>query len=222
MKAELAAYFRGEGPAPALERAALYRRLVHDNLGAVIDNAFPVTRAILGERFGPEVFEPFLSAGGPATPYYREVPGELVAWAQAASHPWADLLHYEWLELVAARHPADVDAPVAPDGSIRPNPTLQLGVYGRPVHLLSAARPEVPPFPAPSAYLVWRRPRTDQVVFHRVGLVVARALELAAAEPLGLEALAVRVAAEARLDPSVIRASLASTFDELRVLDGIC
>lgn len=215
-----------DAPSGLPSRVAVYRRLVRENLRTVVDNAFPVARAILGARFDAELFDGFLADGGPRTSYYRQIPGDLVAWALAREHPYADLLHYEWLELLAARHPADIDAPATDDGRVRPNPTLQMGVYGRPVHVMSREQPDPAPFAAPSAYLVWRRPRTDEVVFHRVGLVIARAIELASraagdGAPLTAAELAERVAVEAGLAPPVIRAALDAALAELRSREGI-
>lgn len=210
-------------------RAEVYRRLVRANLSAVIGNAFPVARAIYGPRLDAEVIAPFLAAGGPSTSYYRQVPGDLVRWAVQAQHPHADLLHYEWLELVAARHPADVDAwhteprpgPSADTAApVELNPTLQLGVYTRPVHLISSEMPSPEPFDTPSAYAVWRRPRTDAVVFHRLGLVLARALEHALVAPQPLETLARAVAEESGLDAAVIAPALAAVVRELAGRDG--
>ena len=210
-------------------RADVYRRLVRANLGAVIGNAFPVARAIYGPRLDAEIIAPFLAAGGPSTSYYRQVPGDVVRWAVQAQHPHADLLHYEWLELVAARHPADVDAwhaapgPGASTGTRSPidlNPTLQLTVYARPVHQISADMPSPQPFATPSAYAVWRRPRTDAVVFHRLGLVLARALEHALVAPQPLDTLARAVAEESGLEAAVIAPALAAVVRELASREG--
>lgn len=210
-------------------RAAVYRRLVRANLGVVIANAFPVARAIHGARLEAELIAPFLAAGGPSTSYYRQVPGDVVRWAVQAQHPHAELLHYEWLELVAARHPADVDAwhaapsPGASSGApalVDLNPTLQLAVYTRPVHLISPDTPSPEPLATPSAYAVWRRPGTDAVVFHRLGLVLARALEHALVAPQPLDTLARAVAEESGLDAAVIAPALAAVVRELAGREG--
>lgn len=210
-------------------RASVYRRLVRTNLSTVIGNAFPVARAIYGARLEPELIAPFLAAGGPSTSYYRQVPGDVVRWALQVEHPHAELLHYEWLELVAARHPADVDAwhaapnPTASTDApalVDLNPTLQLGVYTRPVHLISSETPSPEPLPTPSAYAVWRRPQTDAVVFHRLGLVLARALEHALAAPQPVETLARTVAEESRLHAAAIAPSLAAVVNELAGREG--
>jgi hypothetical protein len=207
------------------ERADVYRRLVRANLSVVISNAFPVARAIYGPRLDAELITPFLAAGGPSTSYYRQVPGDVVRWAVRAEHPHAELLHYEWLELVAARHPADVDAwHAAPrPGAASPvdlNPTLQLAVYTRPVHLISADTPSPEPLATPSAYAVWRRPRSDAVVFHRLGLVLGRVLEHALTTPQPLDTLVRAVAAESGLDAAVIAPALAAVVRELAGREG--
>ena len=60
--------------------------------------------------------------------------------------------------------------------------------------------PSDEPFEGPMAYLVWRRPSTHEVAFHRVGLSVARALALTAIKPRTLEALVMQLEAEGRPD----------------------
>lgn len=210
------------GPLP-WQRADVYRDLVRESLRAVIVNAFPVSGEILGAEAFEQLFSDFLAAGGPQTSFYRDVPGDLVSWALDVEQPLSDLLHYEWLELLAARHPADLDQPATPtDGSVHVNPTMQLGVYRRPVHQMCRAEPAPAPFPIPNTYLVWRRPITDEVVFHRAGLLIGRAIELAAEAPLSLEALVLRLTREAEgVGSHVIRASLERTFAEIAERDGL-
>jgi hypothetical protein len=221
----LAEYFLAREPSqlPAVERIDVYRRLVRANLRSVISNAFPETREVLGPEKFELLFEEFLHAGGPNTPFYRDIPGDLVSWAGTLEHPLADLLQWEWLETTAARHPADLELlpPIDPL-LIRPNPTMQLAVYSRPVDEFSAENPQPQPFSSPMAYLVWRRPRTDETETHRVGILLARGLALAAEQPQTAEAIAELLSAEAPgLDRSVILSSLREVERELRSREGI-
>lgn len=177
-----------DGP---IANAAIYHRMVHANLSTVIANALPVTVSILDEDAMSELIEHFLADGGPETPLYRDVPGDFVAWATRDGHAYADLMGYEWLELIAARHPADADdmPPLSDPELVRLNPTIQVGVYSRAVHQLRPEQVEVEQFGVPKAYLVWRRPLTDEVCFHRVGLVLAQTLGVASAEPTDIPSM---------------------------------
>ncbi|MFO0723473.1 MAG: putative DNA-binding domain-containing protein [Myxococcota bacterium] len=210
-------YLRARLPSPELPMpgAEVYRRLMRANMLAVIENAFPVARRILGEAGFAELFSEFLEKAGPKTPYYRQIPGDFAAWALATEHPLADLLDYEWVELVAARHPADV-IPSAPE-RLTINPTLQIRIYGRPVHEMSAESPSPDPFEVPVAYMVWRR-GDESVVFDRAGLIIARAVELLAEEPLNLSLLAARLQSETGLDVS---AALRSALLNMRAREGL-
>jgi hypothetical protein len=225
--ADLARYFLAKEPGepPELQRAAVYRRLVRANLRSGAAYAFPATRSLLGEDGFTALIADFLEAGGPRTSFYHDIPLDLVGWAEAAEHPLADLLQWEWLRIVAGRHPADLDALAAEPGTggeIRPNPTMQIGVYSRPVEKISPETPEPEPYASVMAYLVWRRPETDRIETHKVGLLLARALALAAEAPATADVLADRLAAEiAGIDRSAILESLAALERELRERDGV-
>ena len=212
-----------EAIAVELPRADVYRGLVRGNLLAVIRNAFPVTIDVLGLEAFDARFADFLADHGPVTPLYRDIPGDVVRWALEGELQEADLMHYEWLELAAARHPADVDAArPSPGGTLRLNPTLQIGVYQRPVHELSASQPAAAPSDVPVVYLVWRRPKTDEVVFHRMGLLLAQALAGAQLEPATPQSLIARLVDEQPgLDADAISRSLLEAVETLRERDGV-
>jgi hypothetical protein len=219
----LARYFLSERESEApLPRARVYRQLVRGSLRAALDE-FPMTVDVLGEDRFRALVDRFLDAGGPSTSLYRDVPADLVAWAQEIEHPLADLLQFEWLDLVAARHPADLDEIARGDaGLVRPNPTIQIGVFGRPVDEMSAESPEPVPFEAPIAYLVWRRPKTDEIERERVGLLVARALACAMEAPVTVKALSERLGEEVPgLALDEVEASLEEACRGLRARDGL-
>lgn len=214
---------REDAGAPPMPGAEVYRRLMRANLQTVIDNAFPVTRRILSAKDFGELYAAFLEDRGPSTPYYREVPGDFVAYAESVEHPYADLLDYEWVELVARRHPAKVEIPDPPSTGLRANPTLQIRIYSRPVHEMSEALPRPEPFDVPMAYLIWRRP-DEEVVFHRAGLIIARAVELlleAGAAPLDLGSLCLHLAGETGLPERDLDRALREAFQEIARRDGI-
>lgn len=214
--------FASEPGTQPLPRAGVYRGLVRGNLQAVIENAFPITVDMLGMDRFQSLLADFLDGGGPVTSLYRDIPGDVVSWAMATQHAYADLLHYEWLELVAARHPADLDdwSP-PPDSHLHVNPTVQVGVYDRMVHLMGPDEPDPPRLDRPTAYLVWRRPNTDHVAFHRVGLLLARGLARAAVEPVSIESLAKRLARESGLDEAIVADRLGDAASAMKERDGL-
>ena len=206
-----------------LPRAEVYRGLVRSNLRAVIRNAFPVTIEVEGDALFEERIADFLEARGPSTSLYRDIPQDVVEWALESGLPFADLMHYEWLELVVARHPADLDAMERRDGDeVHLNPTLQFGMYQRQVHLLCEDSPELSTQTAPVIYLVWRRPRTDEIAFHRVGILLARALAHAQVTPSDPLSLLDRLLAEQpTLERAVVSERLMDTLALLRARDGL-
>jgi hypothetical protein len=206
-----------------LPRADVYRGLVRSNLRAVIRNAFPVTIEVEGDAQFEERITDFLEALGPSTSLYRDIPEDVVEWALESALPFADLMHYEWLDLVAARHPADLDGIERRDSDeVHLNPTLQFGMYQRQVHLLSEQHPELATQTAPVIYLVWRRPRTDEVAFHRVGILLARALAHAQVTPGDPASLVDRLMAEQpTLERAAVSESLTETLALLRARDGV-
>jgi hypothetical protein len=212
-EAELTDYLLRKEPGvlPPLARAETYRRLVRSNLSTVLTNAFPDVREQFGEARFQELCGQFLEEGGPSTPFYRDIPGDLVLWAGTREHPLASALQEEWLEIVAARHPAELDTlePI-PRPLIRPNPTMQIGVFTRDEG------------EGPLAHLFWRRPKNDETELHRTGLLLARALAYAAEEPASAEVLADRLAAETpQLTREAIFDALSALEKELREREGI-
>ncbi len=206
-----------------LPRADVYRGLVRGNLFGVLKNAFPVTIEVEGEAAFEGRIEDFLEAGGPQTSLYRDIPGDLVQWALESGLPYADLMHYEWLELVAARHPAELDHLGARCGAeVRVNPTLQFGMYRRQVHRLSKQTTSVPEEPTPVVYLVWRRPITDEVAFHRVGMLLARGLAYAQVHGGDQASLVERLLNDhPELDPADVTERFSQTLESLRERDGV-
>jgi len=210
-----------EPPETALPQAEVYRELVRQNLFAVCHNAFPVARDVLGDDGFQGLFSDFLEAGGPTTSLYRDIPGDLVDWALDAAVEMADLLHYEWLELVAARHPANLTEWSGETvGLVAVNPTMQVGVYDRHVHTISADTPAPPRLNHLTAYLVWRR-SDDEVCFQRVGLTVARAVALAHDAPRSPDNLAQALQDGEGSDTTELAASLGAVFAELAARDGL-
>jgi hypothetical protein len=209
-------------------RADVYRRLVRLASPRVISNAFPVARAIYGPRLDAEVMarRSWPPAGRPP----RTIAKSRATWCAGPCRPstrtpsCCTTSGWSWWPARATRPTWTPGTPEPRPGAsvdaawpVDLNPTLQLAVYTRPVHLISADVPSPEPFATPSAYAVWRRPRSDVVVFHRLGLVLARALELAQAAPQPVEAPRRAVAAEAGLDAAVIAPVLPPWCESSRV-----
>src|SRR5262245_44858534 len=104
--ADFARYILEKKPpdTPPFARADVYRRLVRGAFRGVFTAAFPKTNALFDADELEALLGDFLDAGGPSTPFFRDIAGDLVAWAGHIEHPLADLLQWEWLEKVAARH----------------------------------------------------------------------------------------------------------------------
>ena len=63
------------------QRFSIYRRLVRNTLEGVVYRLLPRTRAHMGEKL-ERTLERFLHERGPQTHYLRDVPAELLAWAE--------------------------------------------------------------------------------------------------------------------------------------------
>ena len=208
--------------APPIAGAEVYRRLTRANLESVIENAFPVSLELVGQETFDDIVAAFLEAGGPSTPLYRDVPGDFVTWALESQLEIVDLLHFEWLELVAERHPADLERlQTSSNARVVTNPTMQVGVYLRPVHLIRAGEPWPEPFSTPMAYLVWRDPE-GEVRTRRVGLLIARALAVVSKRPLTRAALLRQLAKEnPGVDAKEVGERLTAAFAELYAEGGL-
>lgn len=111
----------GKDAAPA-GRLTLYRRLVRGNLATVARRLLPRTAAALDAT--PTPFDAwvarFLEEAAPRTPYLRDVPAELVAWAEphwagAAAVPAyvRDLARYELDRFAVESLPKEASPPLA-------------------------------------------------------------------------------------------------------------
>ncbi len=143
------------------ERLLMYRTMVHSRLRSVISEFLPRTAAHLGKpRFRAEVTA-FMAERAPHSAYFRDVPGEFLAWAEPrwradpAYPPFlADLAAHEWLDGELGNHPdggepptgreLDLGAPVELDG------TTALRRYDFAVHLQPESDDDLTP-PAASA-----------------------------------------------------------------------
>jgi len=128
------------------ERLLMYRTMVHGRLRGVISEFLPRTAAHLGKPKLRAEVAAFMAERAPHSAYFRDVPGEFLAWAEPRwradpSYPpfLADLAVHEWLDGELGNHPdggepptgreLDLGAPVQLDG------TTALRRYAFAVHL---------------------------------------------------------------------------------------
>jgi hypothetical protein len=139
-------------------RLAVYRSLVRNGLGSIIERMLPRTRARMnaacGGRFDADLAA-FADEVGPRTHYLRDVPAELFAWAEPrwradASVPayLVDLAAYELAAFAvgasASVDPADARAEVALDRPLTFAESARLLRFAWAVHELPEQGPAEP------------------------------------------------------------------------------
>jgi hypothetical protein len=130
-------------------RMRVYNALLYNNIEGFLLACFPVCRAILGRRRWGRLVRAFFRDHACASPFFRRIPEEFLAylvtgWQRPADYPayLAELAHYEWVELDLETSDADAGLPAHDrDGDLlagRPllNPVLHLLSYAWPVHRL--------------------------------------------------------------------------------------
>lgn len=177
----------------AAERIEVYAELLFNNLRGFIDACCPICREIAGESRWEALLRAFYRDHRCHSPLFRDIPRDFVHWlagnpAAAAELPafMAELAHYEWLELAADVHPAQVPATGAVgdvfDTPLQANPTLHLGVYQWPVQQIAPACQPASPGSAPTCLAVYRDAQ-DTVRFTLLNPLSAHLLGLLQAQP---------------------------------------
>lgn len=145
-------------------RMRVYDELLYNNIEGFLLACFPVCRALLGQRKWARLVRGFFRDHACATPFFRRIPEEFLAYlgsAQPEGYPafLAELAHYEWVELDLDTSDGDASLPAHdPDGDLlagRPllNPVMHLLAYRWPVHRL---RPRARPGAEPTWLLAYR------------------------------------------------------------------
>ena len=170
VKADLPGFLAGHGVTPAdqaaiaahAKRLLLYRKMVHSRLRGVVEDFLPRTAEHLGKPRLRADIAAFMADRAPHTVYFREIPGEFLAWAvpRWRADPGlpaflVDLARHEWLDgevsnavaggESASGIPLAIDRPVQLDGSV------QLRRYDFAVH-----RSDEPPAHEATAILAYR------------------------------------------------------------------
>lgn len=157
----------------------VYEELVFNNMKGFLDQCFPVCQSIVGEKAWADYSTAFFAHWSCASPYFRDIPQDFVAFAQAHAQQlelpeWLpELAHYEWVELAVDTAP-DVALDYGAQG-MAVAPSLRLLSYAWPVQTI--APHAIPEQPSPTFLLVYRDAAFD-VRFVQLTPVSARLLEL--------------------------------------------
>jgi len=201
---------------PSLDdrRLAIYRDLFFNNIVSLLAGNFPVMRSLHDELAWRSLARDWYRGHPSQTPLFPELGREFVRWLETRSEAgsgdpdwFAELAHYEWMEVVAANDEADIDLIAHdPDGDLldgQPlvSPLAWPLVYRYAVHQI---RPDALPAPQPPATptcLIIARDRRDRVGFMEANPLTLHLIERIRAAPSStgrstLIALAADVGAE--------------------------
>lgn len=215
-------------------RMKIYRDLFYGNIRNFIETGFPVLRTLYNDNDWNELIRSFYARHVSHSPQFYQIAEEFLAYLQdehemrACDPPFMlELAHYEWVEMILAIDPAEIDdlefdaggdllaaVPVL-------NPCLHNLAYHYPVHQICADyRPEAPG-EQPTHLVVYRKP-DDEVAFLEVNAVTARLLQRLEEQPelSGREHL-LALAEEAGLDPDTALNFGAQTLGDLHGRDVI-
>lgn len=168
-------------------RMAVYRELFFNNLNSLLGKTFPVLRSILGDRKWRALVRDFMVQHRAQTPYFLEIPRELVGFlagrpADTAVPFLAELAHYEWAEL-ALSVSAEYDDPahVDPQGDLVAGVPAKSALawpfaYRYPVHRLSKDFQPVEPGAQPTCLVIYRK-ADDEIAFLELSAVTAALLD---------------------------------------------
>jgi len=179
-------------PAPAdIEdrRMGIYRDLVHNNIGRMIGNLFPVLRKITPDDRWHSIIRDFFKRHQSHNPVFNKIPLEFLQYLEHERNVDDDppfileLAHYEWVEYAVSIDVREIKwGGIDPEGDLLEDipvisPLAWRLKYLFPVHTIS---PDIQPIEVPSqpTYLVVYRDRNDKVRFIELNPVSARLLEL--------------------------------------------
>jgi hypothetical protein len=209
-------------------RLAVYRSLVRNGLAAVVGRMLPRTRArmnaLCGGRFDADVVA-FVDRVGPRTHYLRDVPAELLAWAEPRWRadprvpPYlADLASHELAAFaVGAAQSARAGQPVTDVALDRPLvfvESAQLMRHAFAVHELPESEEDVSPPPRRDVCLLAYRDADHAVRWLELTPLAAAVVErLLAGEALG--AAVERACTESDVAPAAVLTDVARLLGDL-------
>jgi hypothetical protein len=232
VKADVRGFFARHGvpaevaatlPAVAAERLAVYRAMVHGRLRDAVADFLPKTAARVGRpRLRREIAQ-FIAEAAPQAPYFWQVTGEFLNWAQPrwtedTSLPdyLVELALHEWSDAEVGNDPAGGEAasgePLALDRPVQFDGTVRLRRYRFAVH--RATETEAPA-PEPTALLLYRDRQEHLVrVLELTPRAAAVTQRLQAGEPLQAALMGACAELELALDDEFLGA-MASYFADL-------
>lgn len=169
-------------------RSQIYEELLFNNVCGFIDRCFPVSRSMITLLRWKKLCRLFFKDWRSSDPIFAQIPFEFLRFIDQAEFkkplpPWfAELLHYEWIELAVdmdegAENPAQKKDN---SGSICVNGTLRVLSYQWPVHKIS---PDYRPRkPNPFFTLVYRN-IDHEIKFIEVNELTAHLVQFAQINP---------------------------------------
>ncbi len=167
-------------PAPAdvkLDRMAMYRSLLFNNIESFLASNFPVLKKIIPEQHWMDMAQDFFSKHSNQSPYFAEIAEEFLKYLQNERIPspadppfMLELAHYEWVEMAATIATEQLPGSTFDPESLNENTQIKLSAlawplaYQFPVHRLS---PQFQPDTTPDqpTFLTVFRDRNDEVRF---------------------------------------------------------
>ena len=211
-------------------RMKIYTELLYNNVEGFLLACFPVLRKVLGARKWAKLVRAFFSTHRSRTPYFRQIPDELVQflqneWTAPEDYPpfTLALAHYEWIELVLSVSNRRLDRAVdaASDllnGVPLLNPVLANLRYDWPVQRIAPRRTIQPV----ETFLLVFRDAGDDVQFSEINAFTARLLSLLEPGTLTGRAALQQIADESRHpDPALILQAGAALLQDLRTRGAI-
>jgi hypothetical protein len=216
-------------------RLAIYRDLFFNNVVSLLAGNFPVLRSLHDETGWRDRVRYWYAEHRAHTPLFPEIGREFVRWLQTSGErdhdlpTWfAELAHYEWMEVVARDDEADITAiDHDPDGDLldgRPlvSPLVWPLSYRHAVHRIRAdAVPGNDP-PTASTCLIVARDRQDRVGFLETNPLTLHLIEQLRLHPerRGRDNL-LALASDAGVDPAMMLQGGAAILAQLRERDII-
>ncbi len=149
----------------------VYRELIYNNLTGFINQCFPICQTLISQQQWDDLSLAFFQQGSLNSPYFSEINQHFVDYLyqltdeqrqQLGLPPFfADLAHYEWVELLLDVAPdSDVATEIYLGASL--NPVLENLHYPWPVQRISADKP---PQEKVETFLIVYRNRHDVIAF---------------------------------------------------------
>jgi hypothetical protein len=194
-------------------RIGVYVELLYNKIEASLLACFPITRELLEPDRWQRLAREFIARRRCASPFYRQIPDEFIAYlqnerAEPEDPPFLnELAHYEWTELVLSIAGGEPDpSTFDPDGDMLAGvpvfaPVIALSQYRYPVHRLGPEQLRDGGNPAMGGtpiFILGFRDIDDEVRFIEVSAATARLIALLREDGSSGNRALVRLAEELR------------------------